>query len=63
MTPSKTHNVLRTLERKIRSGQFEPGEKLPSMRELAKSFNVSTMVMQQAAVQLEEKGLLLRSSR
>ena len=60
---SKTSLVLDALEKKIRAGQFTPGEKLPSMRELAKSFQVSTMVMQQVAIALEKKSLLVRSSK
>lgn len=63
MQLSKTRLVLNALEKRIRSGRYAPGEKLPSMRELAKGFQVSTMVMQQAAAALEEKGLLLRSSK
>ena len=61
--PSKTNLVVKTLETEIRSGRFAPGDKLPSMRVLGERFKVSTMVMHQAAVILEEKGLLTRSSR
>ena len=61
--PSKTNQVVKALETEIRSGRFAPGDKLPSMRVLGERFKVSTMVMHQAAVILEEKGLLTRSSR
>ena len=62
-TPSKTTLVTALLEREIRSGKFKPGEKLPSMRELAGRYGVSTMVLHQASRRLEEKGLLLRGNR
>lgn len=61
--PLKKTHVAEVLENKIRSGDFMPGDKLPSMRSLGEYFNVSTMVMQQATEILEKKGLLTRSSR
>lgn len=60
---TKTNQVVKTLETEIRSGRFSAGDRLPSMRTLGERFKVSTMVMHQAAVILEEKGLLTRSSR
>ena len=61
--PSKTSFVVQQLAEEIRSGKFKPGEKLPSMRTLGERFGVSTMVLYQAANQLEEMGLLLRGAR
>ncbi|MDR0931536.1 MAG: GntR family transcriptional regulator [Victivallales bacterium] len=63
MAPSKTEFVIEALTRDIRSGKFKSGEKLPSLRELGKQFNVSTMVLHQASIHLEELGLIDRSNR
>jgi len=62
-TLSKTSLVTELLEREIRSGKYKPGDRLPSMRELAQLFGVSTMVLHQASRRLAEKGLLLRGAR
>lgn len=61
--PSKTKIITDILTDEIRSGKFKPGDKLPSMRELAKRFGVSTMVLCQASDKLEKMGLILRGAR
>jgi DNA-binding transcriptional regulator YhcF (GntR family) len=61
--PSKTAFVIDALTRDIRSGKFKSGEKLPSLRKLGERFNVSTMVLHQASIRLEELGLICRNSR
>ncbi len=55
---TKTEEVLETLEREIRSGKLEAGERLPSMRALAERFDVSTTILVRAVKELEKKGLV-----
>lgn len=61
--PSKTAIITDIMADDIRSGKFKPGDKLPPMRELAKRFGVSTMVLYQASDRLEKMGLILRGAR
>ncbi len=61
--PSKTALGIDSLTREIRAGKFKSGEKLPSMRKLGERFNVSTMVLHQAANHLEKQGLIHRRER
>ncbi len=42
----------------IRSGEFEPGQRLPAERDLAKSLGVSRPVVREAMVALEIAGLV-----
>lgn len=43
---------------RIVSGQYKPGEKLPSVRELASEASVNPNTMQKALTELERSGLL-----
>jgi len=43
---------------KIASGALEPGEKIPSRRELAKSFKINPNTVQRAYKEMEELGLI-----
>ena len=61
--PTKTAFITDVLTDEIRSGKFKPGDRLPSMRELAKRFGVSTMVLCQVSDRLEKMGLILRGKR
>lgn len=45
---------------RIESGDLEPGERIPSERELAQSLNVSRITVQQALNTLEQIGLVYR---
>lgn len=55
---TKTEEVLDVLEKEIRSGKLEAGERLPSMRMLAERFDVSTTILVRAVKELERKGLV-----
>jgi len=46
------------IEAKIRSGAFQPGEKLPSIRMLHRQLNVSITTAHQAYLELETTGLI-----
>jgi DNA-binding transcriptional regulator YhcF (GntR family) len=46
------------VERRIISGDYRPGDKLPSVRELAKEAAVNPNTMQRALATLEQSGLL-----
>lgn len=50
--------LIEQIEIKICSGVFEPGSKLPSVRELAQEAAVNPNTMQKALSILEENGLL-----
>jgi GntR family transcriptional regulator len=52
--------VQTVLEEKIRKGEWEKNFQLPSERELAKQFNVSTITVKRAVLELVNKGLLYR---
>lgn len=50
--------LLEILQMQIVSGQYGPGEKLPSVRELAATANVNPNTMQKAFAALEQSGLI-----
>ncbi len=50
--------LIEQIEIKICSGEFPPGSKLPSVRELAQEAAVNPNTMQKALSMLEEDGLL-----
>ncbi|MGN0165658.1 MAG: GntR family transcriptional regulator [Lachnospiraceae bacterium] len=50
--------LVEQLERFIVSGQFTPGERLPSVRELACRSKVNPNTMQRALAELEDRGLV-----
>jgi DNA-binding LacI/PurR family transcriptional regulator len=60
---TKTQQLSDYLEEKIRSGQLRHGERLQTVRELAASFNVSTIVVNAAYGELEKKNLVERCGR
>lgn len=51
--------LLEHLQMQIVSGRYQPGEKLPSVRELAASANVNPNTMQKAFAELERSGLII----
>lgn len=50
--------LLEIIQMQIVSGQYAPGEKLPSVRELAATANVNPNTMQKAFAALEQSGLI-----
>ncbi|HIC96210.1 TPA: extracellular solute-binding protein [Candidatus Bipolaricaulota bacterium] len=48
------------LEERIRRGEFRPGERLPTERELCQQFGVSRITVRQALGELANEGLLYR---
>jgi len=54
----RSEEVRLQIERAIRSGDFEPGERLPSERELVETFGVSRVSVREAIRSLEALGLV-----
>ena len=50
--------LVESLRIKIISGKFKPGERLPSVRELALTAKVNPNTMQKALAELEDEGLI-----
>lgn len=50
--------LMEQIKRRIISGVYLPGEKMPSVRELAAEASVNPNTMQRAFAQLEQEGLL-----
>ena len=50
--------LLERLQMQIVSGRYSPGDKLPSVRELAAAVNVNPNTMQRALAELERDGLV-----
>lgn len=51
--------ILERIEMQIVSGIYEPGSKIPSVRELAAEAGVNPNTMQRALAELERKGLVV----
>lgn len=51
--------ILEIIEMRIISGTYKPGEKLPSVRELAAEASVNPNTMQKAFAELEKSGLIV----
>ena len=51
--------LVERIQRKIVSGQYRPGEKLPSVRDLATVAAVNPNTMQKAFAELERSGLIV----
>jgi GntR family transcriptional regulator len=51
--------VADALRAEIRAGRYQPGDKLPSERELSERFEVSKVTVRQAIVQLRGEGLVM----
>lgn len=50
--------LVEQLLQSIRSGEFPPGSRLPSERELAERYEVSRVTIREASIALEAKGIL-----
>ena len=58
MKKSLTEQVIEQLKYQILSGEYEPGEKMPTLRELADIFEVSRSVINAVVVDLETNGYI-----
>lgn len=54
--------IMQTIKTSIVSGRYGPGEKLPSVRELALDAGVNPNTMQRALAQLEQEGFVFSQS-
>ena len=50
--------IVSEIKKQIVSGKLIPGERIPSVRELALTYKVNPNTMQKALIELEEKGLI-----
>ncbi|HET7580468.1 MAG TPA: FadR/GntR family transcriptional regulator [Bacillales bacterium] len=58
LTKKVSEQVVEQIERWIKDGQVEPGEKLPSVRELCELFDVGRSAVRDAMTTLKGKGLV-----
>ena len=58
MKQSLTGQVIETLKRAILSGEYAPGDRLPTLREMSELYNVSRSVINAAVVDLESNGYI-----
>lgn len=58
-SPTLTDQVAQMLTESIRSGQYKPGERLPTETELCETFGVSRPVLREAFSQLKSDGLVI----
>lgn len=58
MKKSLTETIIEELKISILSGEYQPGEKLPTLRELAELYNVSRSVINAVVVDLETNGYI-----
>ncbi len=56
-TPSKVDEVIAVLRTEILHGQYRPGERLPSERDLAARFNANRGAIREAIKKLEQLGI------
>lgn len=54
----RSEEIFRQIEQAIRAGDFKPGERLPSERELVETFGVSRVSVREAIRSLETLGLV-----
>jgi len=57
--PMSSVQIADDLAARIRSGEYPPGERLPSYAELAELYDVSVSTVQQVLVRLKERGLVV----
>ena len=51
--------IMNKIREAIASGELKPGDRVPSVRELAQDFEVNPNTMQRALTELEREGLLI----
>ena len=57
---SRSHRVYEALRDRLRTGDFVPGTRLPSHREMAATFGVAPMTIRQVLARLEQEGFISR---
>src|SRR5882724_3870955 len=57
-TPRLYQQVAATIEQAVAAGQYQPGQRLASERDLAQEFGVSRPTVRRAVIALEMRGLL-----
>ena len=58
ITRRRYYEIGLELEKQLKQGQYKPGQKLPSERELSESFNTSRATIREAIIMLELKDLV-----
>lgn len=59
--PNKRYvNLAHVLRLRVRTGEYQPGDRLPSIEQLAQQFNVAIVTARQALALLEQEGLIKR---
>ena len=53
------HQIMEAIHGAVLSGQLKPGQRVPSVRELASEAKVNPNTMQRALTELEREGLLV----
>lgn len=57
--PMSSRQIADDLTARIRSGEYTPGEKLPTLREMAELYSVSISTIQRALELTRERGLTI----
>ena len=59
-SPNKRYvNLAHVLRLRVRTGEYQPGARLPSIEQIAKQFDVAAVTVRQALALLEQEGLVL----
>ena len=59
--PPSSRDIADDLTARIRAGEYPPGSKLPTLRDLAAMYSVSVSTIQRALDRVEERGLIVSS--
>lgn len=59
--PTKVETVIADVIRRIRAGEYPPGSKLPSAREMRETYDVSQMTIRTAVERLRAEGWVTTS--
>jgi GntR family transcriptional regulator len=59
--PPSSREIADDLSTRIRGGEYPPGSKLPTLRELAVLYSVSVSTIQRALDRVDERGLIVSS--
>jgi len=59
--PPSSRDIADDLTARIRAGEYPPGSKLPTLRDLAAMYSVSVSTIQRALDRVDERGLIVSS--